>query len=131
MICKDTILRAMMILFVLLSFVSTPAVADHYVNIETNAGWVGSNYNNAVTDLHMGYADSLIDNNINYYFQLGPAFISDDIEGFSTRFSSKVGADVSISDTFEFYGEVYLLTEKKEPIDDLNIVGKLGLTYRF
>ena len=34
---------------------SAAAAAAPYVNVETNAGWVGDDYTAAVTDLHVGY----------------------------------------------------------------------------
>ena len=36
------------------------ALAGPYVNVETNAGWTGSEYNGAGTDVHVGYELSLI-----------------------------------------------------------------------
>ena len=31
------------------------ALAGPYVNVETNAGWVGDDYTSATTDLHVGF----------------------------------------------------------------------------
>ena len=31
------------------------ALAGPYVNVETNAGWTGSDYSGATTDFHVGY----------------------------------------------------------------------------
>ena len=33
---------------------AAPALAGPYVNVETNAGWTGSQYNGAASDLHVG-----------------------------------------------------------------------------
>ena len=38
-----------------LSLSAGAAVAGPYVNVETNAGWVGDDYTAATTDLHVGY----------------------------------------------------------------------------
>ena len=43
-----------------LAFAPAAALAGPYVNVETNAGWTGSEYNGAATDLHVGYELSLI-----------------------------------------------------------------------
>ena len=37
-----------------LSMSAGAAVAGPYVNVETNAGWTGSDYNGATTDFHVG-----------------------------------------------------------------------------
>ena len=33
---------------------AAPALAGPYVNVETNAGWVGDDYSGATTDIHVG-----------------------------------------------------------------------------
>ena len=38
------------------------ALAGPYVNVETNAGWVGDDYSGATTDLHVGYEGALGEN---------------------------------------------------------------------
>ena len=38
-----------------LSMSAGAALAGPYVNVETNAGWTGADYNGAVTDFHLGY----------------------------------------------------------------------------
>ena len=38
-----------------IAFAPAAALAGPYVNVETNAGWVGDDYSGAVTDLHVGY----------------------------------------------------------------------------
>ena len=34
---------------------AAPALAGPYVNVETNAGWVGDDYSGATTDIHVGW----------------------------------------------------------------------------
>mgnify|MGYP001208806218 CR=1 FL=1 len=41
------------------AFSAPAALAGPYVNVETNAGYTGSDYNGAVTDLHVGYEGEL------------------------------------------------------------------------
>ena len=36
-----------------LAFAPAAALAGPYVNVETNAGWTGTNYTGAVTDFHV------------------------------------------------------------------------------
>ena len=38
-----------------LSMSAGAALAGPYVNVETNAGWVGDDYSGATTDIHVGY----------------------------------------------------------------------------
>ena len=42
-----------------LSMSAGAAFAGPYVNVETNAGWVGDDYSAATTDLHVGYEGDL------------------------------------------------------------------------
>ena len=34
-------------------------LAGPYINAETNAGWLGNDYQEATTDLHLGFEDKL------------------------------------------------------------------------
>ena len=43
-----------------LSMSAGAALAGPYVNVETNAGWTGTDYTGATTDFHVGYELSLI-----------------------------------------------------------------------
>ena len=53
----------------------TPAaIAGPYVNVETNAGWSGNEYNGQSTDLHVGYETALSDS-ASWYIQGGPALV--------------------------------------------------------
>ena len=55
------------------------AFAGPYVNVETNAGWVGDDYTAAVTDLHVGY-EGPIGESAGWYVQGGPALVNVDGE---------------------------------------------------
>ena len=108
-----------------------PAMAGPYVNIENNAGFVGSDYESAVTETHVGYEGDLGEN-AGYYVQGGPAFVSPDGGETTTELSGKVGVVADLSDNVELYGEVALRTAGEIDFDeDLNVGTKVGLTYRF
>ena len=103
------------------------ALAGPYVNVETNAGWVGDDYSGATTDLHVGYEGEA--GAASYYVQAGPAIVSVDGEESETQFSGKAGLGVPVTDAFGVYGEVSFLTTEEE--DDLGLGGKLGIKYSF
>ncbi len=105
------------------------ALAGPYVNVETNAGWVGDDYSGAVTDLHVGYEGDLGDSAA-WYVQGGPALVSVDGEETETEISGKVGASVAITERLGAYGELSMLTADQD-FDDLNVGGKLGVKFSF
>ena len=57
-----------------LSMSAGAALAGPYVNVETNAGWTGSDYNGAATDLHVGYEGALGERG-SYYVQGGACLL--------------------------------------------------------
>ena len=103
------------------------ALAGPYVNVETNAGWVGDDYTAATTDLHVGYEGEA--GAASYYVQAGPAIVAVDGEDTDTQFSGKAGIGVPVSDAIGVYGEMSFLTAEDE--DDFGLGGKLGLKYNF
>ena len=105
------------------------ALAGPYVNVETNAGWVGDDYSGAVTDLHVGYEGDLGESAA-WYVQGGPALVSVDGEETETEISGKVGASVAITERLGAYGELSMLTADQD-FDDLNVGGKLGVKFNF
>jgi len=109
------------------AFAPAAALAGPYVNIETNAGWVGDDYSGATTDLHVGYEGDA--GSASYYVQAGPAIVSVDGEESDTQFSGKAGLGLPVSDAIGVYGEVSFLTAEDE--DDFGLGGKLGLKYNF
>ena len=112
-----------------LSMSAGAALAGPYVNVETNAGWVGDDYSGAVTDLHVGYEDGIGDSAA-WYIQGGPAIVSPDGAESSTEFSGKVGVSAGLTDQLGVYGELSAVTVDQE-FEDLNVGGKLGLKYAF
>ena len=110
-----------------LSMSAGAALAGPYVNIETNAGWVGDDYTAATTDLHVGFEGEA--GAASYYVQAGPAIVAVDGEDTDTQFSGKAGVGVPVTDVLGVYGEMSFLTAEDE--DDFGLGGKLGLKYNF
>ena len=111
-----------------LSMSAGAALAGPYVNVETNAGWVGDDYSGATTDIHVGYEGALGES-ASYYVQAGPAVVAVDGEETDTQFSGKAGLGVAVTDQVGVYGEVSFLTAEDE--DDFGLGGELGLKYSF
>jgi hypothetical protein len=103
------------------------ALAGPYVNVETNAGWVGDDYTAATTDLHVGFEGEA--GAASYYIQAGPAIVAVDGEETDTQFSGKAGVGVPVSDALGVYGELSFLTAEDD--DDFGLGGKLGVKYNF
>ena len=103
------------------------ALAGPYVNVETNAGWVGDDYTAATTDLHVGFEGEA--GTASYYVQAGPAIVAIDGEDTDTQFSGKAGVGVPVSDALGVYGELSFLTA--DDSDNNGYGGKLGVKYNF
>ena len=103
------------------------ALAGPYVNVETNAGWVGDDYTSATTDLHVGFEGEA--GAASYYVQAGPAIVAVDGQDTDTQFSGKAGIGVPVSDAIGVYGEMSFLTAEDD--DDFGLGGKLGVKYNF
>jgi len=114
-----------------LSALSAPAFAGPYANVENNAGWVGNQFEGAVTEVHAGY-EFEAGEDATIYVQAGPAFLSIEDEDLSTEVSGKVGISAAVSESFEVYGEVAFITADQElDFDTLGLGTKVGATYRF
>ena len=103
------------------------ALAGPYVNVETNAGWVGDDYTAATTDLHVGFEGEA--GAASYYVQAGPAIVAVDGQETDTQFSGKAGVGVPVSEAIGVYGELSFLTADDD--DDFGLGGKLGVKYNF
>jgi outer membrane autotransporter protein len=112
-----------------LSMSAGAAFAGPYVNVETNAGWVGEDYTGAATDLHVGY-EGPVGESAAWYVQGGPTIVSPDGAESETEFSGKIGASVAVTEQLGIYGELSAITTQQE-FDDLNVGGKLGVKYSF
>ena len=104
------------------------AFAGPYVNIENNAGFVGSDYSGATTEFHVGYEGDLGES-AGYYVQAGPSLVSVDGEDTTTELSGKVGVTAELTERVSAYGEVAFTTI--DGSDDNGYGTKVGLTYRF
>ena len=103
------------------------ALAGPYVNVETNAGWVGDDYTAATTDLHVGFEGEA--GAASYYVQAGPAIVAVDGAETDTQFSGKAGVGVPVTDAIGVYGEMSFLTADDN--DDFGVGGKLGAKFNF
>ena len=103
------------------------ALAGPYVNVETNAGWVGDDYTAATTDLHVGFEGEA--GAASYYVQAGPAIVAVDGAETDTQFSGKAGIGVPVTDAIGVYGELSFLTADDD--DDFGVGGKLGAKFNF
>ena len=112
-----------------LSMSAGAAFAGPYVNVETNAGWTGSDYSGAVTDFHVGYEGALGDS-ASYYVQGGASLVTPDGGTDETVPSGKAGVGVALSDALGAYGEVSFVGSGDSDIDR-GYGAKLGLKYSF
>ena len=112
-----------------LSMSAGAALAGPYVNVETNAGFVGSNYSGATTDLHVGYEGALGDA-ASYYVQAGASVVSPDGAASDTVPSGKAGLGLAVTDDLGAYGEVSFIGSGDDSIDR-GYGAKLGLKYNF
>ena len=105
------------------------ALAGPYVNVETNAGWTGSEYNGAATDLHVGY-EGPIGESASYYVQGGATVLTPDGGDADTVPSGKAGLGVALTDALGAYGEVSFVGSGDKDIDR-GYGAKLGVKYSF
>ena len=112
-----------------LSMSAGAALAGPYVNVETNAGWTGADYNGAVTDFHLGYEGALGEKG-SYYVQGGIAVVTPDGGDTDTVPSGKAGLGFALSDALGAYGEVSFIGSGDDDIDK-GYGAKIGLKYNF
>jgi len=105
------------------------AFAGPYVNVETNAGWTGADYNGAATDFHVGY-EGAIGESASYYVQGGATYLAPDGADTDTVPSGKAGVGVALTDALGAYGEVSFVGSGSDDIDR-GYGGKLGVKYSF
>ena len=109
-----------------LPILGSAALAGPYVNVESNSGFVGSDFEGTVTETHVGFEGEL-GSDAGWYAQAGPAFVVTDGEDSETELSGKAGIGVDITESLNLYGEVSFITGD----DDTGYGTKLGATYRF
>ena len=105
------------------------AIAGPYVNVETNAGWTGSQYNGAATDLHVGYEGAFSETG-SYYIQGGATVLTPDGGDADTVPSGKAGVGLGLTEALGAYGEVSFVGSGDDSIDR-GYGAKLGLKYSF
>jgi hypothetical protein len=105
------------------------AMAGPYVNVETNAGWSGTDYTGATTDLHVGYEGALGDS-AGWYVQGGASYVAPDGADSDTVPSGKAGISVAATESVGVYGEVSFIGSGDDDIDR-GYGGKLGVKYTF
>ena len=110
------------------SFLAAPAFAGPYVNVETNAGYTGSEYNAATTELHVGFEGPLGES-AGYYVQAGPAIVAVDGEDTTTELSGKAGLGVDVAENVNVYGEVAFITVDGQDDNDYGL--KAGVKFSF
>ena len=114
-----------------LPILGSAALAGPYVNVESNAGWAGDDYQGAVTDLHVGF-DGDLGTSAGWYIQGGPAIVSVDGSEADTRYSGKLGIGVDVTERLNVYGEVSAITaESSLDMDDLGVGTKIGAKFSF
>lgn len=105
-------------------FAAAPAVAGPYVNIENNAGFVGSDFQGHTTDFHVGIEGG--GDVGSWYIQGGPSVVTPDDGESDTILTGKLGGSVNASKKVSVYGEL------SAAFDDTNSYGtKAGVKYSF
>ena len=117
---------------VAVAFAPAAALAGPYVNIESNSGFGGSDYDSTLLETHVGY-ESPLGESASWYIQGGPALsFVDGEEDSTTELSGKVGLSVALTEELSAYGEVAAITTEEIDFDeDLNANVKLGVKYSF
>ena len=110
---------------------ATPAFAGPYVNIESNSGFTGTDYDSTLLETHLG-VEGALGENAGWYVQAGPAIVMPDNGDTTTELSGKVGIGVDVTESLNVYGEVAAITTEAINFDeDLNVGVKLGVKYTF
>ena len=105
------------------------ALAGPYVNVETNAGWTGTDYTGATTDFHVGYEGALGESAA-WYVQGGASYVAPDGGADDTVPSGKAGISVAATESVGVYGEVSFQGSGDSDVDR-GYGGKLGVKYSF
>ena len=79
-----------------LSMSAGAAFAGPYVNVETNAGWQGTNYGGSVTDFHAGW-EGPIGESASYYVQGGASYVAPDGADSDVVPSGKAGIGLAVT----------------------------------
>ena len=74
------------------------------MNVETNAGWTGTDYTGATTDFHVGYEGALGESAA-WYVQGGASYVAPDGGADDTVPSGKAGISVAATEALGVYGK--------------------------
>ena len=108
-----------------LSAGSAVAAPGYYINVENNAGWIGSDSVGNATDFAIG-VDGMLGESFAWYGQLGPQLQVPNGGDTDVVLSGKIGGSLPITDSTSAYVEASFVTG-----DDANAYGtKLGFTTR-
>jgi outer membrane autotransporter protein len=114
-----------------LSVSAGAAFAGPYVNIESNSGYTGTDFDGSVLETHVGYENALGENG-SWYVQGGPALQFPDGSDTSTELSGKVGASFDVTENTNIYGEISAATNNEIDLDEaVNVGVKAGVKYSF
>ena len=102
------------------------AIAGPYVNVESNSGYVGSDWQGSSLETHVGFSNDLGDA-ASWYVQGGPTVILPDGGDGSVELSGKAGGSVALTEKLGDYGEVSFITGD----DDTGYGTKVGVKYSF
>jgi hypothetical protein len=105
---------------------AAPAMAGPYVNVESNSGFLGSEYGGSVLEGHIG-ADIALNEAAGLYLQAGPALILPDGGDNDTQFSGKGGVNVAVTEKLGAYAEYGFMTTDADLASNV----KLGVKYSF
>jgi len=112
-----------------LAFAPAAALAGPYVNVETNAGWTGSDYSGAATEFHVGYEGALGESAA-WYVQGGATYVTPDGGENDTVPSGKAGVSLAATEALGVYGEVSFTGSGDDDIDR-GYGAKAGVKYNF
>jgi len=111
------------------------SIADPYINIESNAGYVTrcskcpTKYNGGITEFHIGYKGKIGEKS-SYYFQGGPALVSESGNMNENEGSAKAGVNFELSKNLSVYGEVWTISDGIG-FDGNQFTTKIGATVIF
>ena len=107
---------------------AAPAMAEQFVNLESNSSFQDGDYSSTRIDTQYGWQDSLGDKS-KYYIQGGPSLKTPDGGTNETVFSGKVGGSVAATDNLGVYGEFSMATAKGAVKNGYGV--KAGVKYSF
>jgi len=111
------------------TLLAAPAVAGPYANVETNAGWVGTDSVGSATDMHVGYEGTLGET-ITWYVQGGGTYLAPDGAASDMVPSGKAGLNLAATERLNVYGEASFTGSGSDSVDR-SYGGKLGVKYNF